>query len=128
MSESMIYGRRLLLAKENLKVKNYLIENPLPQQPLQLPRNPCTPHNPSRHVFMTVGPLFTAELLRVYGAVREDSESMDDPDHVRDIAQFLRGHDLDNWPAPMNTCEEHSQPSRQSIRVCCCGLVSLELL
>jgi hypothetical protein len=30
MSESMVYGRRMLLAKEDLEVKSYLIENPLP--------------------------------------------------------------------------------------------------
>jgi hypothetical protein len=60
---------------------------------------------------------FTAELLRVYSAVCEDFVLMDNPDNVRDIERFLRGHDRDNWPAPMNAREEYSQPSRQSIRV-----------
>ena len=53
-----------LLAKENLKVKNYLIENPLPWQPPSTLRNPCTPHNPSRHAFMTRGPPGKGQILR----------------------------------------------------------------
>jgi hypothetical protein len=60
----MIYGRRMLLAKENLKVKNYLIENPL--------RNLSTPR-----IHDSSSPS-TAELLRLYGEVCEDFQSMDE--------------------------------------------------
>jgi hypothetical protein len=98
-----------LLAKENLKVKNYLIEYQLQRQPPSPLRNPSTPRiHDSRSPF-------TTELLQGHNTVCEEIEAMDDPDNARDTAQFLREHDQGNWLVPMTSREERNQSSPQSI-------------
>jgi hypothetical protein len=59
-----------LLAKENLKVKNYLIENPLPRQP------------PSTLRIHDSRSPFTTKLLLDHDAVCEETESLNDTDRV----------------------------------------------
>jgi hypothetical protein len=112
-----VYGIILLLAKENLKVKSYLIENPVAMTTSVTPRGTLSEHSliPVMSRIHDSRSPFKAELLRGHGVVCcEGSELKDNLDNVRESVRFLLLHDRGNRPAPMNAREGYSQPSRRN--------------